>query len=116
LPEGIYTSFSGPVTSADLLQHVVRVGSDPRFDQLRFSILDFSDATDEVDDAELTAVYAHMIGQRHANDRVRVAAITTDASVIAHIERFPLTIALREPIRIFATANEARDWALAASR
>lgn len=110
---GIYTHFAGPVGASDLLHHVLQVTSDPRFDNLRFSILDFRDAVDAVDDAELTAVYAHLIGARYSNDRIRVAAVTIDPRHTERLERFSAALALWEPIRVFADKDAAFEWARA---
>jgi hypothetical protein len=60
----------------------------PDFSDLRFSIFDFRDATDAVDDANLLDVRAELIGSQYTNPKILVAAITADLTVISHLTRF----------------------------
>ena len=76
-PRGVRSWFSGAVTSADLLHHVTEVCRHPDFSELRFSILDFRDAKDEVNDEGLFEVRAQIIGAQVTNPHILVAALTT---------------------------------------
>ncbi len=61
---GVRSRFFGSVTAADLLHHVREVCRHPDFSDLRFSILDFRDATDAVADADLLEVTAELVGSQ----------------------------------------------------
>jgi hypothetical protein len=109
-PHGVRTRFFGPVTAADLLHHVREICRHPDFSDLRFSILDFRDATDAVDDAHLFEVKAELMGSQYINPRILVAAITADHVVISHLTRFIGLGVLNRQIQIFSTPEAAMDW------
>ena len=81
-PRGVRSRFSGAVTSADLLHHVIEVCRHSDFSELRFSILDFRDARDEVNDKDLLEVRAQIMGAQVTNPHILVAALTTEPGVI----------------------------------
>jgi len=107
---GIRSRFFGSVTAADLLHHVREVCRHPDFGDLRFSILDFRDATDAVDDADLLEVRAELIGSQYTNPKILVAAITTEREAIDHLTRFIGLGVLNQQIQIFSTPDDAMDW------
>jgi hypothetical protein len=109
-PRGVRSRFFGPVTATDLLHHVREICRHPDFDGLRFSILDFRDATDAVDDADLLEVNAELIGSQYTNSKILVAAITADHAVIGHLTRFIGLGVLNRQIQVFSTPEAAMDW------
>jgi len=109
-PHGVRSRFSGTVTAADLLHHVREVCQHPDFDDLRFSILDFRDAKDKVNDEDLIEIRATLIGAQFTNPRIAVAALTTDPGAIEHLTRFVNLGVLQLQIQIFATPEAAIEW------
>jgi hypothetical protein len=109
-PGGVRSRFVGTVTSADLLHHVREVCRHPDFGDLRFSVLDFRDATDAVDDANLLEVKAELIGSQYTNPNILVAAIAADHGVISHLTWFISLGVLNRQIQIFRTPEAAMDW------
>ena len=109
-PRGVRSRFFGRVTAADLLHHVQTICQRPDFTDLRFSILDFRDAVDAVDDADLLDVQAQLTGSQYWNPRILVAAITRDRQVIDHISRFIRLGILNRQIQVFSTPEAAMDW------
>ncbi len=107
---GVRSRFFGSVTAADLLHHVREVCRHPDFSDLRFSILDFRDATDAVADADLLEVTAELVGSQYTNPRILVAAITTEREAIEHLTRFIGLGVLNRQIQIFSTPDAAIDW------
>lgn len=107
---GVHSRFCGTVTAADLLNHVLEVCRHPDFGDLRFSILDFREAKDAVDDAELFDVRANLIGAQMTNSSILVAALTTDPGAIDHLNRFSALGVLHRKIRIFDGPEAAMDW------
>jgi hypothetical protein len=107
---GVRSRFFGSVTAADLLHHVQEVCRHPDFSDLRFSILDFRDATDNVADADLLEVSAELVGSQYTNPRILVAAITTEREAIEHLTRFIGLGVLNRQIQIFSTPDAAIDW------
>ena len=109
-PHGVRSRFFGRVTAADLLHHVQEICRHPDFADLRFSILDFRNATDAVDDAELVELKAELIGSQYTNPRILVAAITGDPRIIRHLTRFIGLGVLNRQIQVFPTPEAAMDW------
>lgn len=109
-PHGVRTRFVGPVTAADLLHHVREVCSHPDFGDLRFSILDFREAVDEVNDAELIDVKMLLMGAQLYNSKILVAAITVDPGAIGHLTRFIRMGVLNRQIQVFASPEAAMEW------
>jgi hypothetical protein len=107
---GVRSRFFGSVTAADLLHHVREVCRHPDFSDLRFSILDFRDAIDAVDDADLLEVRAELIGSQYTNPNILVAAIITERGSIDHLTRFIGLGVLNRQIQIFLTPDAAMDW------
>ena len=107
---GVRSRFFGSATAADLLHHVREICRHPDFRDLRFSILDFRDATDAVDDADLLEVRAELIGSQYTNPKILVAAITTEREAIDHLTRFIGLGVLNQQIQIFSTPDDAMDW------
>jgi hypothetical protein len=109
-PRGVRSRFFGLVTAADLLHHVQEICRRPDFRDLRFSILDFRNATDAVDDAELLELEAQLIDSQYWNPGILVAAITGDTRIIHHISRFIRLGVLNRQIQVFSTPEAAMDW------
>lgn len=109
-PRGVHSRFFGSVTATDLLHHVLAICRHPDFRDLRFSILDFRDATDAVDDASLLEVRAQLVSSQYTNPNILVAAITRDNAVINHLTRFISLGVLNRQIQIFSTPEVAMDW------
>jgi hypothetical protein len=107
---GVRSRFFGSVTAADLLHHVREVCRHPDFGDLRYSILDFRDATDAVDDADLREVSAELIGSQYPNPSILVAAITTEREAIDHLARFIGLGVLNRQLQIFSTPDATMDW------
>ena len=107
---GVRSRFFGSVTAAELLHHVREICRHPDFSDLRFSILDFRDAADAVDDADLLEVRAELSGSQYTNPRILVAAITTEREAIDHLTRFIGLGVLNQQIQIFSTPDDAMDW------
>ena len=107
---GVRSRFFGSVTAAELLHHVREICRHPDFSDLRFSILDFRDAADAVDDADLLEVRAELSGSQYTNPRILVAAITTECEAIDHLTRFIGLGVLNQQIQIFSTPDDAMDW------
>ena len=107
---GVRSRFFGPVTAADLLHHVREVCCHPDFSDLRFSILDFRDATDAVDDADLLEVSTELIDSQYTNPNILVAAVTTERESIDHLTRFIGLGVLNRQFQIFSTPDAAMDW------
>jgi len=107
---GVRSRFFGSATAADLLHHVREICRHPDFRDLRFSILDFRDATDAVDDADLLEVSTELIDSQYTNPNILVAAVTTERESIDHLTRFIGLGVLNRQFQIFSTPDATMDW------
>jgi len=110
-PRGVYTRFSGDVTGADMLGNIEDVCRDARFEQHRYHILDFSDATDFVaTEREMLVNCGVLVGAAFVNHQVLVAAVVTRENVRAALERLHALGVSPYVAKIFPTVAEARKW------
>ena len=108
----LYKKYEGFCTGRELLQSVLDVQRDPRFDQLTHSIHDFSQVTgfDVTGDAlEITA--ANTIGATLSNRRLAVAYVATDPKVLGAIEAFHHAFGEVIAAVTFPTLAQAMNWA-----
>jgi ribulose bisphosphate carboxylase small subunit len=110
-PHGVYKKFTGPVTSAELVQSVNEVANHIRFSAASYEVSDYlgADSTDFSQDA-LNEVRAVRIGSFSRNPNVRVAIITLDPQIQ---KRIFSTIAARLTLhqtRIFTDLADANAW------
>lgn len=106
----VHAIFSGDVTAEDLLHATILIQKDPRFDNLRFLIIDhLSVSSFSFDPFVLEEVKAHRLGAFMSNPRVRVAFVASD-------ERLRERILLENgdtmpyPSRVFGDLESARAW------
>jgi hypothetical protein len=111
-PNGFYAHFTGWVTpeSAAALAHDLT--ADPRYDDLRYAIVDLIDAPGHTfrrdDRISVGAAMAEMIGARFSNQRVLEVAIARDPRMLNFLATYA-TVTTR-PFRVFATLPDAREW------
>jgi hypothetical protein len=107
----VYSRYYGNVTGDDMRRHIEEVCRDDRFEQHRYNILDFSDATDfSPSERELLINSGMLIGAAFTNHQVLVAAVVTRENVRAALERFHSLGVSPYEAKIFATVADARKW------
>lgn len=110
-PRGVYTRYSGNVTGADMLGNIEDVCRNERFEQHRYHILDFSDATDlSATEREMLISCGVLIGAAFVNHQVLVAAVVTRDNVRAALERCHALGVSPYVAKMFPTVAEARKW------
>ena len=107
----MYSRYFGNVTGEDMRRHIEEVCKDERFEQHRYNILDFSDATDfGPTERELLINSGVLIGAAFTNHQVLIAAVVTRPNVMAALERFHALGVSPYVAKIFPTVAEARKW------
>lgn len=110
-PSGVYRAYFGDVTIAERRASFDAICSDPRFDDLRYTITDYlavhtyeatSDAT-----AEIAALH---IGPLRTNPGIVMAAVTDRSDIMAAIEDFKRCGFTAAPYRVFRLLDDARRW------
>jgi len=110
-PRGVYTRYSGNVTGADMLGNIEDVCRDERFEQHRYHILDFSEATDfSATEREMLVNCGVLVGAAFVNHQVLVAAVVTRENVRAALDRLHALGVSPYVAKIFPTVAEARKW------
>jgi hypothetical protein len=108
---GVIKRYFGHVTSAELLQAVVDTESDGRFDDLRWVINDFLDATSfEVDEQVIQDIAVADKGASMSNVDIKVAIVATAPDIVAAGNQYANSPLNAYPTRIFATLAAARAW------
>lgn len=110
-PRGVYRRYFGAVTVAERERSFDAICSDPRFDQLSFSITDYLSVDQyEIDPAATEEIAARHIGPLRTNPNIVIAAVVADPRIIEAIEHFISLRFVTQDYRIFATLVEARAW------
>ena len=108
---GLRTRYYGNVTGEDMRRQIEEVCKDERFQQHRYHILDFSEATDfNLTERESLINSGVLIGAAFMNHQVLIAAVVTRENVRAALERFHSLGASPFIAKIFPNEPEARKW------
>jgi hypothetical protein len=110
-PRGVYTRYYGHATGADMRGNIEDVCRDERFEQHRYHILDFSEATDfTATEKELLVNSGVLVGAAFVNHQVMIAAVVTRENVRATLDRLHALGVSPYEAKIFSTVAEARKW------
>jgi hypothetical protein len=110
-PRGVIKRFFGQVTDHDMLQSVLDIESDRRFDDLRYAISDFSGITgSSVGISTIEDIAIADKGASRSNPSIRIAVVTTSAEIRLLAERYAGSPLNAYETRIFASEDEARSW------
>lgn len=108
---GVIKHFFDDVTARDMVDSVIEVESDSRFDELRYVINDFLDITGcSAGVPEIEEVSVMDRGAAATNHRIRIAVVTTHPTVIELATLYANSPINAYPTKIFATREEARAW------
>lgn len=110
-PRGVIKRFWGHVTSNDLVQSVVEIEMDARFDTLRYCINDFlgitgiSSSQQDVEDISVIDKGASL-----TNPRIKIAVVATSPEVISLANEYANTSLNSYPTKIFSSLDDAGSW------
>lgn len=116
--KGIHRKYSGVVALADVIDNSLQMHGHPRFDELRYIIVDFLDIEQAVFDSETfqdeIATHAHInAAAAKSNPHLRIAIVATDETTQALTEFYHLESksgAVPWEMRLFHSLDEARSW------
>lgn len=115
--EGFVHHFRGVLSGSELLRATEAAHADPRFDDAKYAIADFTACTGLVVTEEETAVLTAIAGAAARNRRsmrTRSAFVVTDPRLVAQFTGFVQNRLAPPGTRIFSTLDEAKNWALSA--
>ncbi len=111
--KGVCKRLSGHVSADEFVRSVETIQADPRFDDIRYVINDFSAVTShELDEDRLIELAAIQYGAQASNPQVRAVYVGTDPQLTQRLE----SILLEGPqppvyrVTLFPTLPQARDW------
>lgn len=108
---GAYKRFHGHVTDRELIDSVLTIEGDPRFDTMRYTINDFLDVTSfSVLDQTVRIVSAIDGAAALTNPDIRIAVVATDIQIKALAELYANSPLTAYPTQIFADIVGARAW------
>ena len=110
---GLIRKASGELTLAELEKHFDELSNDVRVETLHYSISDFSDCVSvafTADELEKIAAMGHKEVIRRVKG-FRAAYVVTAPEVRGVIVNYLQQDPVRWPSKIFATIEEAREWA-----
>ena len=109
---GVHKQLSGHLSASEFQRSVEAIQADPRFDEIRYVINDFSAVTGhELDEQRLLELAAIQYGAQASNPQVRVVYVGADPQLARRI-RSALIDSQRSLYRValFDTLPQARDW------
>lgn len=111
---GIIWKFSGTLTSDDIFRSSTEVYGDPRFDTMRFQLLDMVDVKDfDVSDEIMEEVTVMDMAASTTNPYLKIALIGSDMQIERLVSLYENTTGSAPwETAIFSTFEDARDWIL----
>lgn len=108
---GQVTRFRGHVTGAELLRYLEEIGADPRLDDIRFSITDWSEvASGDVTAKELAYFAALSAAHRLSNPRVLEVEIAPQPRLREMVLRWQASHLAPHLVALVSTLEEAVAW------
>lgn len=108
---GVHRRFWGHVSDMEIAQSVGDASTDPRFNEMRYAIYDFSgcdDMTYTVEGTELLSALGVL--SEMANPHIKIAIVADKPSTRGLGEAYTAAMLNRFPTGMFATLSEAREW------
>ena len=110
---GVVKIFSGSVDGRQVLDSVISVEADKRFDSVRYVINDFSNVVDiDINERDIIRIAAMDRGASVTNPNIRIAVVTNDNRMRDLVQRYG-KLMKDSPYQalLFESINEAREWA-----
>ena len=109
---GVIQTFWGEVSAQEFVASVGEIAADPRFDDVRYIINDFSQVTGlDTNDGTWESIAIIRIGSAHTNPNVRVLVVSQGAigdKLVTAMARPPL-IGTQQTVN-FSSLEAARKW------
>lgn len=105
---GFHVIYSGVVTSQDVMDVIMEIQGDARFDSLRYGISEYVNIDRyELTPAQLKIHVAYWNGAAQSNPNMVLASVTTHQKIVELLQSICI---VKHQRRIFATIQEARSW------
>lgn len=109
--QGLVCRFNGACSGRDVLTAFEEIGASPRFDALRYQILDYLDIErQDVTEAQVDEVAALNFAHHYTNPRVVYASVAVDPAVTSLIEHYIRVNHHPHRQHCCRSVAEAREW------
>ena len=110
--KGLYRVFSGKISGEEVLQSNLDTHGDPRFDDLRYVINDFTQVSDfEVTESDIEIIAVVDDVAVLSNPKIKIALVVTLRSLLEWVGLYCEKMEDATYIcGIFSTVEEARQW------
>lgn len=110
-PRGVITVWTGCATGDELLTYISTGQRNPLFDNVHYSLHDFTACTNtEFSFASIEELAAMDSAGARTNPHIKIAVVTDRSDVIAMVGNYIGTELSPYPVRIFPTLKAAREW------
>lgn len=108
--DGVYWKYSGEVSGKELIEASTAIYGDPRFDALRYKLVDFLDVDKiKIDEKEVTLIACQHKAAEKSNPYIKNAIVTTSDSELANLFATYFSDSPWE-VKIFHVLDEANNW------
>lgn len=108
---GILTEWWGNATMTEMYQMQERVHGHPDFDDIEYSMHDFTKCVSLSHSGDDAAYAAAIDGAASkSNPTIKIAIVGANANIVAFCNEYIFTKLSPYPVRFFRTMNEAREW------
>lgn len=110
---GLHKRFYGALSVDDVIKSSLELHRDHKFDNLKYSINDFSEVTsvpDGIDESALEDLAAASIGASISKPHLRVAVVTTNTFIALMASRYLEATGGAWSAQVFPTLEAARAW------
>lgn len=105
---GFHVTYTGVITSEDVMDVIKEIQGDSRFDTLRYGISEYVDVDSyEITPAQLMIHAAYWNGAAQSNSNMVLASVTTHQKII---ELLQSKGKVKHTRKIFPTLQDARNW------
>jgi hypothetical protein len=114
-PKGVYWNYYGKVSGKEIIETSTAIYGDPRFDELRYKLVDFLDVeTVDVDHDEVAQIaYLHRAAAL-SNLRIKNAIViksNANANALELVNEFSAFFSDSSwEVQVFHSLDEANDW------
>jgi len=108
---GVYWKYSGNISGQEIIDASTEIYGDPRFDELKYKLADFSDAdTVDISEEEIKLITLQHAASSRSNTRIKNAIVINGNDERAKIFVDYLSSNSGWEVRAFDQLNEANQW------
>lgn len=109
---GVLTTWTGHATGDELVAYLLAGQANPEFDNVRYSLHDFTACTGTEFSSESIEILAALdAAGASSNPHIRIAVVADRADVLAMVREYIGTALSPYPVQVFPSLEAARAWA-----